>query len=114
MGLVDAACDEAARLGPRTRVVALHVTVGAMSGVVREALAFSFDVAAEGSAIAGARLEIEETPVTIHCGTCRAEERLPAWPPLCCPRCGTPAVDVRGGRELQLTALEVLDDAPHR
>jgi hydrogenase nickel incorporation protein HypA/HybF len=114
MGLVDAACDELARLGPGTHVVALHVTVGAMSGVVPDALAFSFDVAAEGSAIAGARLEIREAPVTIHCVTCQTEEPLDTWPPLSCPRCGTPAAEVRGGRELRLTALEVLDDAPHR
>jgi hydrogenase nickel incorporation protein HypA/HybF len=113
IGLVDAACDELTRLGPGVRVVALHVRVGAMSGVVRDALAFSFDVAAEGTAVSGARLEIDETPVTIHCVRCRADAPLDAWPPLRCPRCGEPTDDVRGGRELQLTALEVMDDAAH-
>jgi len=113
IGLVDAACDELTRIGPHARIVALRVELGAMSGVVREALSFSFDVASAGSAIDGAQLQIEDVPVTIHCAPCDEEVPLAAWPPLCCPRCGAPSADVRAGRELRLTALEVIDDAAH-
>jgi hydrogenase nickel incorporation protein HypA/HybF len=58
--LVEVACEEALhrRLG---RVQALHVRLGPLAGVVKDALMFSFDVAAAGTAIEGARLEIEDS-----------------------------------------------------
>jgi hydrogenase nickel incorporation protein HypA/HybF len=59
LGLVELASEEAARQG-RVRVETLYVRVGALSGVVPSALRFSFDVAAGGTAIEGAVLEIEE------------------------------------------------------
>ena len=60
MSLVDAVCDELPRLGSRVTVRSVRIRVGPLSGVVGEALQFAFEVAAEGSPIAGARLEIEE------------------------------------------------------
>jgi hydrogenase nickel incorporation protein HypA/HybF len=60
MSLVELACEEAERLQAR-RVEALHVRVGPLSGVVKEALLFSFDIAAAGTSIDGARLKVEDT-----------------------------------------------------
>jgi Zn finger protein HypA/HybF involved in hydrogenase expression len=40
----------------------VRVRVGSLSGVAPEALTFAFDVAAGDSPIAGAHLDIEETP----------------------------------------------------
>ena len=56
-GIVEIASEEAAQRGCRVEVV--HLKLGALSGVVREALLFSWDVACEDSPIAGAKLEIE-------------------------------------------------------
>jgi hydrogenase nickel incorporation protein HypA/HybF len=61
--LIDLAADEARRL-VTSRVTAVHVQIGADSGVAVEALRFSFDLAADGTAIAGARLEVEQVPGT--------------------------------------------------
>jgi hydrogenase nickel incorporation protein HypA/HybF len=60
LSLVELACEEAERLQAR-RVEALHVRVGPFSGVVKEALLFSFDIAAAGTSIDGARLKVEDT-----------------------------------------------------
>jgi hydrogenase nickel incorporation protein HypA/HybF len=106
MSLVDAACEKAAELGG-VRVEALNVRLGALSGVVREALAFSFDLAAEGTEIAGARLAIEEVPVTVHCPRCARQRQLASIQHFHCPVCGTPTPEVVGGRELELATLEV-------
>jgi len=106
VSLVEAACEKAAELGG-VRVEALNVRLGALSGVVREALEFSFDLAAEGTAIAGARLVVEEVPVTVRCPRCAAERRLPSIQHFHCPVCGTPTPEVVGGRELELASLEV-------
>jgi hydrogenase nickel incorporation protein HypA/HybF len=59
LSLVDIATEEGARLGGR--VSAVHVRIGQMSGVVRGALEFSYDVACHDTPIAGSRLVIEET-----------------------------------------------------
>lgn len=61
LSLVELASEEASRLSA-SRVAALYVRIGASSGVVADALRFSFDLATEGTAIAGARLEIEDVP----------------------------------------------------
>ena len=106
VSLVEAACEKAAELGG-VRVETLNVRLGALSGVVREALEFSFDLAAEGTAIAGARLVIEEVPVTVRCPRCAVERQLASIQHFHCPVCGTPTPEVVAGRELELASLEV-------
>ena len=86
---------------------ALHLRLGPLSGVVREALLFSFDLAAEGTPIEGARLEIEEVPVVVFCPACGEERPLPGIQSFQCPVCGTPTPDVVRGRELELATMEV-------
>jgi hydrogenase nickel incorporation protein HypA/HybF len=113
LSLIDAAAEKAAELGA-VRVEAIHLKLGALSGVVREALLFSFDLAAAGTPIEGARLEIEDIPVAVFCQTCNTEQELPSIQRFRCPVCDTPTPDVVRGRELELAALEVtdLDEAP--
>jgi hydrogenase nickel incorporation protein HypA/HybF len=91
-------------------VAALHLRLGLLSGVVKDALEFSFDLAAEGTAIAGARLEVEEVPVIVFCPECRAERELPGLQSFRCPICGGDMADVVSGRELELVSMEVLDE----
>ena len=106
VSLIDAVRQEAARRGAE-RVDRVFVRIGALSGVVADALAFSFDVAAVGTCVAGARLEIEAVPIVTFCPACQAETTPPAAFDLRCPTCGTPTPDVRQGRELELTAIEI-------
>jgi hydrogenase nickel incorporation protein HypA/HybF len=105
VSLIEMATEEAERLG--VRVEALHLRLGPLSGVVREALLFSFDLAAEGTAIEGARLEIEEVPVAVFCPVCSEERALPSIQSFLCPVCGTPTPEVVRGRELELATMEV-------
>lgn len=60
MSIADAAAEEALRYAG-TRVAAVHLRLGELSGVVKDALLFSWDASCEGTPIAGARLLIEET-----------------------------------------------------
>jgi hydrogenase nickel incorporation protein HypA/HybF len=104
--LIELACDAAAREGadPVSKVI---VRIGALSGVVKEALEFSFCIAAEGTACDGAKLEIEEVGVTIACPKCRATKPLRDLFDWRCPDCGTPTPEVIAGRELDLAAIVV-------
>ena len=106
MSIVDAASEEAARCGAR-RVNAVHMKLGPLSGVVKDALCFSFEVACEGTALAGSRLVIEDAPVIAYCTDCCAEQTIESIQRLACPKCGTLTPQVMQGRELLVTALEL-------
>lgn len=106
VNLVEIASEQAARHGAQA-VERIFLKVGKLSGVVRDALAFSFDVAASGTLLEGAVLDIEEAPVVVYCPRCRAEKPLPDLVAFACPVCHAPTPEVRGGRELEITALEI-------
>jgi hydrogenase nickel incorporation protein HypA/HybF len=94
-------------------VRAIHIKVGQLSGVAKSALLSAFELAREQSPLAAARLVVEETPIVIRCPTCEIETTLDwpqsfeSLPSFCCSRCGIPSSDVRSGRELEVTALEI-------
>jgi hydrogenase nickel incorporation protein HypA/HybF len=105
LSILDLVEEEAARLG--ARVAAVHLRLGPLSGVVRNALASSFELAREGTPAAQAELVIEDVPVVVYCPSC-ASERATATPfELVCPSCGTPTPEVVRGRELEVVALEI-------
>jgi hydrogenase nickel incorporation protein HypA/HybF len=61
MSIAEAAGEEAARYAG-SRVCAVHLRLGGLSGVVKEALLFSWDASCEGTPLAGAQLVIQEVP----------------------------------------------------
>ncbi len=103
--------EAAAREAGVTRVLAVNLKLGALAGVVRDALLFSYDIAAEGTLLAGSRLIIEEIPVVVYCGSCGHTATLPDVQFFACPHCGEPTADIRQGRELELVSLEIEDPA---
>ncbi len=105
MSIVEIAQEEGERQGGR--VSAVHLRLGALAGVVKDALLFSYEVACQDTPLAGSRLLIEEMPLVVYCPVCEAQRVLDSVQELRCVECGTPTPDVRGGRELQLVALEV-------
>lgn len=105
LNLVEIAQEEGARLGGR--VSAVHVRLGALAGVVREALLSSYEMASADTPLQGSRLVIEDVPVIVICDQC-GEQPVPDgsyW--LGCPRCGTPAPVLRDGKDMELIALEI-------
>jgi hydrogenase nickel incorporation protein HypA/HybF len=99
--VVDAVCDRAA--GRRVRVV--RVRVGDLTAVVPDAMRFCFELAAEGTAADGARLDIESRPGAARCRACGLDFAVPDLI-LLCP-CGSADVQVTAGRELQIVSMEV-------
>ena len=110
-GLIEQV-KRAVREAGAVRVTSLHLRIGALSGVDPDALRFGFDVAARGTLLDGAALELTLVPVVIHCPACVADVELPDIQHFRCPRCGTPSADVRDGRDLTIETVEVLDEAP--
>ena len=106
MSIVEMAHEEATRRGGVT-IEAVHLRIGSLSGVVKDALRASFGIASEDTLAAGAHLVIEDVPVTVRCPACDATRPIRSLQEFCCAECGTPTADVVGGRELLVTALEL-------
>ncbi|HWG84499.1 MAG TPA: hydrogenase maturation nickel metallochaperone HypA, partial [Deinococcales bacterium] len=62
-----------ARHAGASRVERIAVRVGALSGVVPDALEFAFTVARQDTLAAGATLEIETVPVSARCPDCQSD-----------------------------------------
>jgi hydrogenase nickel incorporation protein HypA/HybF len=106
LSIVEIASEEAARHeGAHVEVV--HLRLGALSGVVKDALLFSWDLACEETPLAGATLQIEEIPVRVWCTACQTERSLDAALDFRCTACGALTTEVRSGRELEVSALEI-------
>lgn len=112
MSIVEFAEEEAEQRG--AAVAAVHVKLGKLSGVVKEALESAYGLACERTSLEGSRLVIEEVRVIVFCPKCRAERPLPSIQFFVCPECQTPVSDVVQGRELQVTALEIQELEVHQ
>jgi hydrogenase nickel incorporation protein HypA/HybF len=108
MSIIEGASQEAISHGG-TRVHSVHLKLGPLSGVVKDALLFSYGLACEGTLLEGSQLLIEEVPVVVYCPNCDAEKTLDSIQRFCCPTCGTLTPDVVSGKELELVAIEITD-----
>src|ERR1700723_3851253 len=106
MSIVEMAEEEAAQRGG-ARVNAVHLKLGALAGVVKDALLSSYELACEGTGLQGSRLVIEDVPVVVYCPQCLAPRVLESVQWFVCPECRSPVSEVIHGRELQVVALEI-------
>lgn len=89
------------------RVSAVHLKLGALSGVVKQALLSSYEMACEDTLLAGSRLVVQEVPTIVFCRQCNQHRELSSIQWFCCPDCGTPCREVLQGKELEVVALEM-------
>jgi hydrogenase nickel incorporation protein HypA/HybF len=106
LSMIEMAKEQSARRGD-ARVIALHLKLGPLSGVVKEALTFSFEIACQGTVLEEAKLIIEEVPVAIHCPACGEDRVTTSIQDLRCPECGDSSAEVVKGRDLEVVALEL-------
>lgn len=105
MSIVELAEEEAAQRG--TQIIAIHLKLGALSGVVKEALLASYEMACDDSPLKGSHLVIEEVPVIVFCSSCQAQRAISSIQLFCCAECGTPTSAILQGKEIEVVALEI-------
>lgn len=88
------------------RVTKIKLVVGKMTAALPAALEFAFAVLAKGTILAGARLDIEEKEVLVHCQTCGHDFRPGEIFCLVCPCCGSRATAIVEGKELCIAYFE--------
>ena len=108
--LVESAVDAAEKAGAR-RVTRVLLRLGALSGVVRNALEFGYEITTQGTLLEGSELVIEELPVIVDCDVCHSQTTLHDLQGFACPACGAPGPRMIQGRELELQSIEIdVDD----
>ncbi len=93
-----------------TKVKTVFLKIGKLSGVVKDALTFSFDIATQDSNLEDAKLEIEELPVIVHCEECDKDLELDNPPIFRCKVCEKPTPLIIQGKELEIVSVELSDD----
>lgn len=106
LSILDMAEDEAHQRGD-VAVRAIHLRLGPLSGVVKEALLSAYEMARAEYALDDVPLLIEDVPVRVHCPSCNATRAAVSTQELCCAECGAVTPQVVSGRELEVFALEV-------
>ena len=103
---VDAVIDQ----HNATSASLIRVRIGPLAGVVPELLATAFPLAAAGSRMERAVLDLVTAPIKVRCQTCGAETEA-AMNRLICGACGDWHTQVISGDELLLESVE-LETAP--
>jgi hydrogenase nickel incorporation protein HypA/HybF len=106
MSILELAQEESDRRGG-VQIKAVHLRLGLLSGVVKEALLSSYEMACEDTPLQGSRLQVEEVSVLVFCRKCDARRPVHSTQMFCCSECGTPAGEVVQGKELLVVGLEV-------
>jgi hydrogenase nickel incorporation protein HypA/HybF len=109
LGIIQSAVGmalETARAQDAHRIHVLRMRVGALSGVVPDALQFAFDLACQGTIAEGAVLEIETVAAACWCAACQREFTCQDFLAEC-PQCHAVSDQLRRGRELELVSVEV-------
>jgi hydrogenase nickel incorporation protein HypA/HybF len=99
------ALDQARQAGA-IRVHVIRLRIGALSGVVPDALEFAFETLTQGTLAEGAKLAIEPVPARFWCAKCTREFQsndLFAE----CPDCHSLSGELRAGREMELASLDI-------
>lgn len=113
LSIVELAEEESERRGG-LHITAVHLRLGALAGVAKEALLSSYEIACEDTQVAGSDLVIEEVPGVIYCPVCNL-----CWPAspsewFCCSECGSRASQVVQGKELEVISLDVEECSQER
>ena len=104
--VIDSVIDSL-RPYPGARVAEVRLRVGALAAVIEDSLQFCYGIAIADTPLEGSRLVVNTIPVTVYCEACGREGALENLQSFRCPHCGAPAADVRGGRELEIEAIEI-------
>lgn len=105
LSIIEGAEEEIARQGGG-QVIAVHLRLGPLSGVVADALLFSYRLASEGTPLEGSSLVIKTIPIRVLCEVCREERDPLSDQHLHCAICRSERCSVVSGDELELCALE--------
>ncbi len=109
LSLTQSLVDLAIGYADRENAAAIRsvtVEIGALSGVMADAVEFAFDVCSKGTLAEGARLDIRHTPGIGRCQACGEQVEIEALSYVC-PACDCLALEILQGREMRFLEMEI-------
>ena len=88
------------------RVTVVELRVGKLRQVIPDTLEFYFEFVARGTVCEGARLDQQVIDARLRCKTCGHEWEIEI-PAFRCPQCTGSDVEIAGGNEFEIEAIEV-------
>jgi len=107
--IVEALDEELAGEPDDLKISSVSLQVGTLTGLVPEAMEFSWDMATEGSILKGSNLDIQIVDAVGYCQQCQMEQLLTNLQSMRCPVCQEPISQITGGNELEILTVEVAD-----
>jgi len=86
------------------RLETVVVRIGGLTGINPDALAFGFEMSIADTPLEGARLSIEQVPITVECRGCGRKSAVERFV-FVCPQCNGTDLEVIGGKELDIDHL---------
>jgi len=109
--IVERVSDRLATVAPSgAKVAAVRLEIGRLSGYTAESVRGCFELAAAGTPLEGARLDVSEPPGHGTCRTCGSAVDV-VDPLATCPDCGGADLVVQDGQQLRVLAFELADGA---
>ena len=112
LSIAESVVRIATRQANGRRVTKVGLKVGHLRQVVPSALAFSFELVAQGTPVEGAEPATEDVPANGLCRDCGSESHLKGFP-MQCGACGGFDLEVVEGEELYVEYLE-LEEQPEK
>jgi len=110
--IVEQVSDRLATVAPPgARVAAVRLEIGRLSGYTAESVRSCFELAAAGTPLEGARLDVTEPPGHGRCRGCGQDVEVPDAL-ASCPHCGGVDLAVQDGQRLRVLAVELAQVGP--
>jgi len=90
-------------------IKAIGLRIGALSGILPDALEFSFDAIKKETPLEKTVLEISEIPVTGICKSCKDKFSVTDLI-FACPKCYSTSIEVDKGQEMDIEYLDIEDE----
>ena len=103
--IIDILREQAARKGA-SRVNSVRLRIGEMAGVVEDALRFAFEIVSKDTLADGAKLMIDNVPLTARCRSCGRDFHIVGYA-FSCKHCDSPEIEVVSGRELEIDEIDM-------
>ena len=93
------------------RITDITLVIGDLTSIVDDSVQFYFDLLSQDTLAAGARLHFRRQSANATCWECG--HQFAVTPPLAiaCERCGSPRLQVSGGREFHVESIEIEESA---
>jgi len=104
-GVLDIALEKA-KEARASKVTAINLVIGEMSGIVDDCVQFYFDFLSKDSIAGDAKLSFTRIPMQVRCRNCSFSfsPDKSAWS---CPQCGQWDVEILAGQEFYVDSIEV-------